>query len=185
MSRRYSQSHNNRQQQEWTNNNNRNFPKYQKKFVPKNQNPNPVPNPTLSISLRQSDPNQSNATAAAAPSSSGDRAASSSSRLRRGDDGEWVSSIAITGAQGDGSFVNYLPQDEAVAAGLGADEGGLDPVESQRVVDLLNRELSRLLKLKPRDFWREGNLFIWITIYYHCLCFVLDHLSVVSILNNC
>ncbi|KAH7567520.1 hypothetical protein JRO89_XS07G0086200 [Xanthoceras sorbifolium] len=42
-----------------------------------------------------------------------------------------------------GIFVNYLPQDEAVAAGFGADEGGLDPVESQRVVDLLNRELSR------------------------------------------
>lgn len=54
-----------------------------------------------------------------------------------------------------GNFVNYLPHDEAVAAGLGADEGGLDPVESQRVVDLLNRELSRLLKLNPRDFWRQ------------------------------
>ncbi|KAJ0025677.1 hypothetical protein Pint_08654 [Pistacia integerrima] len=45
--------------------------------------------------------------------------------------------------------------DEAVAAGLSADEGGLDPVESQRVVDLLNRELSRSLKLNPRNFWRE------------------------------
>lgn len=57
----------------------------------------------------------------------------------------------------DGNFVNYLPQDEAVAAGLGAEEGGLDPVESQRVVDLLNRELSRLLKLSPREFWKQGN----------------------------
>ncbi|XP_044511417.1 uncharacterized protein LOC123229572 isoform X2 [Mangifera indica] len=46
-------------------------------------------------------------------------------------------------------------EDEAVAAGLSPDEGALDPVESQRVVDLLNRELSRLLKLNPRDFWRE------------------------------
>ncbi|GFS44162.1 ubiquitin system component Cue protein [Actinidia rufa] len=54
-----------------------------------------------------------------------------------------------------GHFVNYLPQDEAVAAGRGADEGGLDPVEAQRVVDYLNGELSRLLKLSPRDFWRE------------------------------
>ncbi|XP_058225391.1 uncharacterized protein LOC131334415 isoform X1 [Rhododendron vialii] len=54
-----------------------------------------------------------------------------------------------------GNFVNYLPQDEAVAAGLGADEGGLDPVESQRVVDHLNGELSRLLKLSPKEFWRE------------------------------
>lgn len=62
----------------------------------------------------------------------------------------------ITVQAGDGNFVNYLPQDEAVAAGLGADEGGLDPVESQRVVDLLNRELSRLLKLSPKEFWREG-----------------------------
>lgn len=52
--------------------------------------------------------------------------------------------------------MSYLPQDEAVASGLGAEEGGSDPVESQRVVDLLNGELSRLLRLKPREFWREG-----------------------------
>lgn len=53
--------------------------------------------------------------------------------------------------------MNYLPQDEAVAAGLGSEDGGgLDPVESQGVVDLLNRELARLLKLNPRLFWREG-----------------------------
>lgn len=51
--------------------------------------------------------------------------------------------------------MNYLPQDEAVAVGCGAEEGGVDPVESQRVVDLLNRELSRLLKLDSRSFWRE------------------------------
>ncbi|KAK1407545.1 hypothetical protein QVD17_39163 [Tagetes erecta] len=53
------------------------------------------------------------------------------------------------------NFVTYLPQDEAVASGLGAEEGALDPVESQRVVDLLNRECSRLLKLNPKDFWKE------------------------------
>lgn len=77
-----------------------------------------------------------------------------------GGNGDWVSSRA----QG-GSFINYLPQDEAVAAGLGAEEGGLDPVDSQRVVDLLNRELSRLLKLKPREFWREGiNYGYWFSI---------------------
>lgn len=63
-----------------------------------------------------------------------------------------------TPAQGGGSFVDYLPQDEAVAAGLGPEDGGLDPVESQGVVDLLNRELARLLKLSPRLFWREGSL---------------------------
>ncbi|KAK9270193.1 hypothetical protein L1049_025769 [Liquidambar formosana] len=80
----------------------------------------------------------------------GDGGSASGSRVRKGENGDWVSSKV----QG-GSFVNYLPQDEAVAAGLGAEDGGLDPVESQRVVDVLNRELSRLLKLSPRDFWRE------------------------------
>lgn len=76
--------------------------------------------------------------------------------MRIGDQGQFVSSK--TPAQGGGSFVNYLPQDEAVAAGLGPEDGGLDPVESQGVVDLLNRELARLLKLNPRQFWREGQL---------------------------
>ncbi|KAL3840483.1 hypothetical protein ACJIZ3_025074 [Penstemon smallii] len=52
-----------------------------------------------------------------------------------------------------GNFVIYLPQDEAVAAGL--KEGGLNPADSQRVVDLLNKQLSGLLKLRPKDFWRE------------------------------
>ncbi|GMP80878.1 hypothetical protein CsSME_00035812 [Camellia sinensis var. sinensis] len=57
-----------------------------------------------------------------------------------------------------GNFVNYLPQDEAVAAGLPPDNGGLDPVESQRVVDHLNTHLSRLLRLCPRDFWTQGSV---------------------------
>lgn len=78
-------------------------------------------------------------------------------------------------AQG-GNFVNYLPQDEAVASGLGANEGGLDPVESQRVVDLLNRELSRLLKLSPRNFWTEG------TTYYHCVFEVSENFCNLSTL---
>lgn len=51
--------------------------------------------------------------------------------------------------------MNYLPHDEAVASGLGVDAGGLDATESQRVVDILNEELSVLLKMGPRDFWRE------------------------------
>ncbi|KAF8025053.1 hypothetical protein BT93_F2032 [Corymbia citriodora subsp. variegata] len=85
------------------------------------------------------------------PSSDRSGDAPAGGRVRPGEGGgDWVPS----GASG-GRFVNYLPQDEAVASGLGAEEGGLDPVESQRVVDLLNRELSRLLKLKPREFWRE------------------------------
>ncbi|XVF20088.1 hypothetical protein REPUB_Repub11eG0168300 [Reevesia pubescens] len=69
-----------------------------------------------------------------------------------GANGDWVSNRGTTPY---GNFVNYLPQDEAVATGLGAEEGGLDPVESQRVVDLLKRELSRLLKLSPREFWKQ------------------------------
>lgn len=87
-------------------------------------------------------------------------AGESSSRIQMRDDGAWMSRKAVAGFQGGGKFVTYLPQDEAVAAGLGADEGGLDPVESQRVVDLLSRELSRLLKLKPKEFWKEGSSII-------------------------
>lgn len=159
MSRRYSQNNNRQQQQEWRSNNSSNFSKPQTKFVPKNQNPNS--NPTLSDSLRQSLSSQSDAAAAAAPASSGNMGAGeSSSRIQMRDDGAWMSRKAVAGVQGGGKFVTYLPQDEAVAAGLGADEGGLDPVESQRVVDLLSRELSRLLKLKPKEFWKEGSSII-------------------------
>lgn len=132
------------------------FIKTQKKFVPKNQNSTliePNPNPNLSTSLRQSLSKQSDT-----PAASSSSAAGTTGRVRMGENGDWVSS----GTQG-GSFVNYLPQDEAVAAGLSADEGGLDSVESQRVVDLLNRELSRLLKLNPRNFWTEG------ITDYHCI----------------
>lgn len=75
-----------------------------------------------------------------------------------GENGDWVPNRATPSSLSNGNFVNYLPQDEAVAAGLSAEEGGLDPVESQRVVDLLNRELSCLLKLSPREFWKQGIL---------------------------
>jgi len=84
------------------------------------------PNPTLSTSLRQTQPSTA-ATTSGAPNR----------------------------AQ-NGNFVKYLPQDEAVAAGLGAEDGALDPLESQRVVDLLNTHLSRLLKCKPKQFWTQG-----------------------------
>ncbi|GLT58846.1 hypothetical protein SLA2020_317070 [Shorea laevis] len=125
-------------------------PKTQKIFVPKNP-PNQTPTPTsLSASLRQSLSTQTDASS----SSSGGATSASTSRVRVGESGDWVPSRR--GPSGhSGNFVNYLPQDEAVAAGLGAHEGGLDPVESQRVVDLLNRELCRLLKLTPREFWKE------------------------------
>ncbi|KAK8369757.1 hypothetical protein V6Z11_A01G131500 [Gossypium hirsutum] len=153
MSNRY--THGNRQDGD----NRNNFQKSQKKFIPKNQNqnsnsnpnrnrnrnrnPNPNPNPTsLSNSIRQPLPKQHDAPP-------------SSSRLRMGENGDWVPNRATPSSLSNGNFVNYLPQDEAVAAGLSAEEGGLDPVESQRVVDLLNRELACLLKLSPREFWKQ------------------------------
>eukprot|EP00250_Pteridium_aquilinum_P015084 c22365_g1_i1 orf=300-3116(-) len=52
-----------------------------------------------------------------------------------------------------GSLIPYLPHDDAVAAGLGADQGGIDAVETQHVADILNEELGRLLKLQPLEFW--------------------------------
>ncbi|KAL6527347.1 hypothetical protein OROGR_016437 [Orobanche gracilis] len=119
-------------------------PKPQKKYAPKDaQNPNSQK--TLSNSLRAA------ATSTVTSGSvGGDAVMASTSRVRMDEYEEWVSKASTSG-----KFVVYLPQDDAVAAGLGPDEGGLDPVESQHVVDLLNRELSRLLKLGPRDFWRE------------------------------
>ncbi|KAL0392113.1 UNVERIFIED_CONTAM: Activating signal cointegrator 1 complex subunit [Sesamum radiatum] len=112
------------------------------KFIPKRDIQNPNSQQTLSNSLR--------AATNTVGGDGGDAAAASTSRIRMGENGEWVNKKSPSG-----NFVIYLPQDEAVAAGLGPEEGGLDPVEAQRVVDLLNRELSRLLKLHPRDFWRE------------------------------
>ncbi|KAK6116006.1 hypothetical protein DH2020_008275 [Rehmannia glutinosa] len=118
--------------------------KPQKKFNPKRDFQNPNSQQTLSNSLRAASATNTDS------GGGGDAAMASKSRVRMGEDGEWVSKASTSG-----NFVIYLPQDDAVAAGLGPKEGGLDPVEAQRVVDLLNRELSRLLKLRPRDFWRE------------------------------
>ncbi|KAK2985619.1 hypothetical protein RJ640_006882 [Escallonia rubra] len=116
----------------------RNFARPQQKFVPKMtpvSTPRQQANITLSNSLRQS---QSDTYVAASSSGGGGGAPASTAGARAGENG-----AIATNSVPSGNFVNYLPQDEAVAAGLGADEGGLDPVESQRVVDLLNRELSR------------------------------------------
>lgn len=134
-----SQSQSQSQSQRYYQNNKQEYiPKNNKKFIPKNHNMASATT-TLSNSLRE----QSSNVAAASGSSS-------------------TSSSRAAAPSPSGNFVNYLPHDEAVAAGLGADEGGLDPVESQRVVDLLNRELSRLLKLNPRDFWRQGFIYLFI-----------------------
>lgn len=130
MSNRYSQNRNE---------GNKGFGNQQRqKFVPKTPNtsvPQKTSTQTLSNSLRQSD------------SGAVGSSASGTSRVQMRQNGDWVPSQIQSG-----NYVNFLPQDEAVAAGLGADEGGLDPVESKRVVDLLNMELSQLLKLNHRDF---------------------------------
>ncbi|KAK9163676.1 hypothetical protein Syun_004578 [Stephania yunnanensis] len=109
--------------------------KTQKKFVAK-----PIASQPLTTALRDQ----------TLETSIVDSTSSSTTRVRKGEDGNWVSS-----RNHGGSFVDYLPQDEAVATGLNVEDGALDPIESQRVVDLLNKELSRLLKSKPKDFWRE------------------------------
>ncbi|KAL6013101.1 hypothetical protein ACLOJK_003591 [Asimina triloba] len=138
------------------------FARNQERFVPKSQNPPPRADQTHDFRPRSSPADAASKAngpddAAAASSSSSSSAAATaataaaSARVRMGKNGDWVSNRSH-----GGGFVKYLPQDEAVAAGLGAEDGALDPVESQRVVDLLNRELSRLLKMNPRDFWREG-----------------------------
>ncbi|KAE8656123.1 Nucleic acid binding, putative isoform 1 [Hibiscus syriacus] len=141
-------NHGNRQDGEIRNN----IQKSHKKFIPKNKNQNPKPT-SLSNSIRQSLPEQHDApassTTAAVPGGS------TSNRVRMGESGDWVPNTATPSSLSNGNFVNYLPQDEAVAAGLSAGDGGLDPVESQKVVDLLNRELSRLLKFSPREFWKQ------------------------------
>lgn len=137
---------------------NKGFPKTQRVFVPRGQNHEQTRNPTTTSKGPDSTPTLSNSLRQSSLSKQSD-AGASAIRVRKGENADWVSNRAP-----GGSFVNYLPQDEAVAAGLGADEGGLDPVESQRVVDLLNRELSRLLKLKPREFWRQGD-FLYIYAY--------------------
>ncbi|WMV27328.1 hypothetical protein MTR67_020713 [Solanum verrucosum] len=122
--------------------------KTQKKFVPKKEMQT---SQTLANSFRQSVSIKSEGSSNAVNSSSaGSSAGEVKSRVRMGESGAWVSAAIPSG-----KFVDYLPQDEAVAAGLGADEGALDPMESQRVVDVLNRELCRLLKMNARDFWRE------------------------------
>ncbi|KAI5080760.1 hypothetical protein GOP47_0003943 [Adiantum capillus-veneris] len=54
----------------------------------------------------------------------------------------------------ENSFLPYLPHDDAVAAGLGADLGGIDAVETQRVADLLNEDFGRLLRMQPSEFWK-------------------------------
>ncbi|CAN8289309.1 unnamed protein product [Cochlearia groenlandica] len=122
------------------------IPKAQQKFIPKHSNQSPTSYSTpfpvsFSSSLRQSDSSTTATSRVSSPPPGG------ISRVKTGGQGQWIPSKSP--AQGGGSFVNYLLPDDVVAAGLGPEDGGLDPVESQGVVDLLNRELTRLLKLNP------------------------------------
>ncbi|CAA3017766.1 activating signal cointegrator 1 complex subunit 2 [Olea europaea subsp. europaea] len=132
----------------------RNSANPRKKFVPKRDPQNSSQQETLSNSLRAASvgPTTTLGSSGGGGGSGVNAVTASMGRVRMGENGDWVPTYKTPLA---GHFVNYLPQDEAVATGLGADEGALDPLESQRVVDLLNRELSRLLKLSPREFWKE------------------------------
>ncbi|GLJ15877.1 hypothetical protein SUGI_0262160 [Cryptomeria japonica] len=114
--------------------------KQQRKYVPKtspessnadkgHRNPNEIRNGLLTSSLRQD----------------GDK--SHLNHMLPGAQGNKIDSNSGTSSKQreQGRFVKYLPQDE---------EGGMDPEETQGVADLLNHELSVLLKMKPRDFWK-------------------------------
>ena len=67
-----------------------------------------------------------------------------------------VKRAVSAGGKTEGLFLPYLPQDDAVAAGLGAKDGGIDASEAQEVVDQLNRQLASLLRCSPPEFWQKG-----------------------------
>ncbi|KAG6514712.1 hypothetical protein ZIOFF_025082 [Zingiber officinale] len=124
---------------------------YQKKFVPRNNPPSSTSTTTAAASSSSS---SSSSSTNPSISTGGNLPPSLTTALRN-------SSSSSSGSRskekrGDGgNFIAYLPHDEAIACGLSADAGGLDAIESQMVVDLLNDELSRILKMRPKDFWRE------------------------------
>ncbi|KAG0622488.1 hypothetical protein M758_3G100500 [Ceratodon purpureus] len=66
-----------------------------------------------------------------------------------------VKGAVPAGGKTEGLFLPYLPQDDAVAAGLGAKDGGIDAAEAQEVVDQLNRQLASLLRCSPPEFWKK------------------------------
>ncbi|KAK6939710.1 Ubiquitin system component CUE [Dillenia turbinata] len=152
MSNRHPHSPNNRQQDS----NHRGFAnKTQKKFAPKTESyvprePNSNPNPTLTTSLRQTlskQPESPSAAAGATTSASSGGAAGGLTRcVKLGDKGDSVSNRT----QGGGNFVNYLPQDEAVASGLSAEEVARDAS--------LHDFLDSFLKFRSRwyDFPHRG-----------------------------
>lgn len=72
--------------------------------------------------------------------------------------GNEVKHSAFSAAKLQGLFLPYLPQDDAVAAGLGEKDGGIDASEAQEVVDYLNQQLAFLLRCPPPEFWQKGML---------------------------
>uniref|UniRef100_A0A7I4FKD2 CUE domain-containing protein n=1 Tax=Physcomitrium patens TaxID=3218 RepID=A0A7I4FKD2_PHYPA len=69
--------------------------------------------------------------------------------------GNEVKHSAFSAAKLQGLFLPYLPQDDAVAAGLGEKDGGIDASEAQEVVDYLNQQLAFLLRCPPPEFWQK------------------------------
>ncbi|KAF3791108.1 Activating signal cointegrator 1 complex subunit 2 [Nymphaea thermarum] len=130
----------------------RRHPTNQKKFVPKSQNASSsgdsTPNASFTSSLRENSRKVDDGSSKKTADFQSDGGSISSNQGEHDEPRTGLTERQVR-------FVNYLPQDEAVAIGLGAEDGGLDPVESQKVVDLMNEELSRLLKMKPRQFWKE------------------------------
>lgn len=77
----------------------------------------------------------------------------------------------------EGLFLPYLPQDDAVAAGLGAKDGGIDASEAQEVVDHLNQQLASLLRCSPPEFWKKG-------MHTNAISFVSLNLEIFSFLQE-
>jgi activating signal cointegrator complex subunit 2 len=109
-------------------------PPQQQRYVPKpspaHAAPKPSSQPSLTAALRSS--------------------TASSSASGAGGSTSGAVGVGVGGGAATDAFVAYLPHDEAVAAGLGAQE-------SQAVVDLLNNALAALLRTPPLQFWRQGN----------------------------
>lgn len=83
--------------------------------------------------------------------------------------------VATFGGKMAGLFLPYLPQDDAVAAGLGVKEGGIDASEAQEVVDLLNQQLAALLRCSPAQFWKQGRYRVYLhfkPLFFLLVCFV-------------
>jgi hypothetical protein len=113
--------------------------------------------PSSTFRDRKSVDSNPNGTVMSSSIASAPVSASGSSGLFQGtDDQLMATTTAAKLVPLEGPFPLYLPQDDAVAAGLGGREGGIDVSEAQEVVDILNQKLAALLRLDPRQFWKQG-----------------------------